>query len=161
SAHLEIVVTDGTDGLPTPCRINVVGGDGQYYQPEQNSLSAYSLTGDWPKTGKGNRVGKAPIRYFGRFFYSKGRAEVDVPSGPVRVEVWKGLEYRPRSFSTRLASGERRRVTIALERAVDLAKLGYDSGDSHLHFKRENEADEDTVFDLLEAEDIRYGALLG
>src|SRR5436190_551358 len=42
SARLQIVVTDGPDGPPTPCRVNVVGADGQYYQPAENPLSAYS-----------------------------------------------------------------------------------------------------------------------
>src|SRR4051812_48962500 len=32
SARLEIVVLDGPGGQPTPCRLNVVGADGQFYQ---------------------------------------------------------------------------------------------------------------------------------
>lgn len=160
-ARLKIVVRDRVKGDATPCRINVVGADGNYYQPAPGPLTPYSLTGEWPKVGKGNRQGKAPIRYFGRFFYSPGTTEVEVPAGPARVEVWKGLEYRPQSLTTRVASGEQRQVVITLDRAVDLAAAGYDSGDTHLHFKRETEADDQVLFDLLEAEDIRYGAPLG
>jgi hypothetical protein len=52
------------------CRMNVVGPDGNFYHPAANQLSAYSLTGQWPKSGKGNREGKAPFRYLGRFFYT-------------------------------------------------------------------------------------------
>ncbi|XBH07685.1 PVC-type heme-binding CxxCH protein [Singulisphaera sp. Ch08] len=161
SARLEVVVLDKIKGRPTPCRINVVGADGNYYQPAAGPLTPYHFTGEWPKSGKGNRQGKAPIRYLGRFFYSQGKAEIAVPPGPVRVEVWKGFEYRPQTFSTRIEAGERRQVSIALERVVDMAAQGYDSGDTHLHFKRENEADDQVIFDLLEAEDIRYGSPLG
>ncbi|WP_254053399.1 PVC-type heme-binding CxxCH protein [Singulisphaera sp. GP187] len=160
-AHLEIVVLDKTKGSPTPCRLNVIGADGQYYQPADGPLTPYSFTGEWPKSGKGNRQGKAPIRYLGRFFYSLGKVEIAVPPGAVRVEVWKGFEYRPQTFSTRVVAGERRQVSIALERSVDMAAQGYDSGDTHLHFKRENDADDQVIFDLLEAEDIRYGSPLG
>ena len=48
-----------------------------------------SLTGQWPKTGKGNREGKAPIRYLGRFFYTTGEIEVAVPAGQ---RARRGLE---------------------------------------------------------------------
>src|SRR5262245_36611163 len=68
--RVRIVIRDRATDRPTPCRINVVGPDGNFYQPEPNSLSPYSLTGQWPKTGKGNREGTAPIRYLGRFFYT-------------------------------------------------------------------------------------------
>ena len=95
TARLRLNIRDRATGRPTPCRLNVVGPDGDFYQPAANPLSPYSLTGQWPKTGKGNREGKAPIRYFGRFFYTTGEIEVAVPAGPVRVEVWKGFEYRP------------------------------------------------------------------
>jgi putative membrane-bound dehydrogenase-like protein len=161
TARLEIVVLDGERGGPTPCRVNVVGADGRFYQPAENRLSPFSLTGEWPKTGKGNRTGKAPFRYLGRFFYTTGRVTVAVPAGGVRVEIWKGLEYRPQSLSTRVAAGETRRVTVALERAVDMAALGYESGDTHLHFPRTSDDDDEVVFDLMEAEDLKFGALLG
>src|SRR3954468_15229922 len=44
SARLKIVVSAGGDGGPTPCRVNVVGADGRFYQPAENPLSPYSLT---------------------------------------------------------------------------------------------------------------------
>src|SRR5438874_11063621 len=94
--RVHIVVTDRDTGRPTCCRVNVVGPDGNFYQPETNHLSPYSLTGEWPKAGAwGNRPEKAPYRYVGRFFYSWGDEKVAVPAGGVRVEVWKGLEYAP------------------------------------------------------------------
>ena len=61
AARLEIVVLDGERGRPTPCRVNVVGADGRSYQPAEDRLSPYGLTGIWPKTGHGNRPGKAPV----------------------------------------------------------------------------------------------------
>jgi putative membrane-bound dehydrogenase-like protein len=159
AARLEITVIDGRSGGPTACRLNVVGPDGRFYQPAEDRLSPYSLTGVWPK-GRGNRPDKAPIRYFGRFFYTTGEATVMVPAGTVRVEAAKGLEYRPRSWSTRVSAGETRRVTLTLERVIDRAAVGHDAGDAHLHFRRESDADDALIFDLLEAEDIHYGAIL-
>src|SRR5262245_48875158 len=159
---VRIVVTDRDSGKPTYCRVNVVGPDGNFYQPETNHLTPYSLTGEWPRAGAwGNRPEKAPYRYVGRFFYSWGEATVAVPAGPVRVEVWKGLEYTPRTISTQVAAGETRDVRLTMARVVPMTEHGYHSGDPHLHFPRESERDEETILDLLEAEDIRAGFVLG
>ncbi|MFO0910995.1 MAG: PVC-type heme-binding CxxCH protein [Isosphaeraceae bacterium] len=161
AATLELRTIDAATGQPTPCRINVVGPDGRFYQPAENRLSLYSLTGEWPKVGKGNRQGKAPIRYLGRFFYSTGTIRVAVPAGRARVEVWKGLEFRPETVEVEARAGATKPVTVRLGRVVDMAALGYESGDPHLHFRRQSDEDDAIAFDFLEAEDVRYGALLG
>ncbi|MFO0951918.1 MAG: PVC-type heme-binding CxxCH protein [Isosphaeraceae bacterium] len=161
TSKLAITVVDAETGKPTPCRLNVVGPDGQFYQPAEDRLSLYSLTGEWPKTGKGNRQGKAPVRYFGRFFYTTGSVELAVPAGKVRVEAWKGFEFTPTTVEVDVKAGSPAETTVTLRRSVDLRSLGYHSGDPHLHFRRASAEDDAVVFDLLEAEDIRYGTPLG
>ena len=86
-ARLRILVTEVGSDQPTFCRINVVGPDGNYYQPQRTRLTPYSLTGQWPRTLAGNRPGKAPIRYLGRFFYSSGETDIFVSPGRYRIEV--------------------------------------------------------------------------
>ena len=160
TGRLQLQVRDlGTEQL-TACRINVIGPDGNYYQPEPNRLSPYSLTGQWPQSGNGNRQGKAPIRYLGRFFYTTREVEVIVPAGLIRIEVWKGFEYSPISKTIEIAPGETKHETILLARTVPMAAYGYYSGDPHLHFPRRNESDNQVILDLLEAEDIHFGAVL-
>jgi putative membrane-bound dehydrogenase-like protein len=162
--HLKLTIRDARTGEPTFCRVNVVGMDGNYYYPKQNYLSRFALTGQW--TGKptnpalGNRVGKAPIRYLGRFFYSWGQDGIDVPPGPVRVEVWKGLEYRPESVSVSIAKDETREVALTLTSDAGIAKAAYYAGDSHVHLRRQDDADDQTIFDLLQAEDIHFASIL-
>jgi hypothetical protein len=85
--------------------VNVVGPDGNFYEPAENPLADYSLTGTWPERLAGNRPSKAPIRYFGHFFYTPGKFTVRVPAGKSRVEVWKGYEYRPVMKEVDLAAG--------------------------------------------------------
>ncbi|MDR3637486.1 MAG: CehA/McbA family metallohydrolase [Isosphaeraceae bacterium] len=159
AAHLTLVVKDAPTGKPTPCRVNVIGPDGNYYEPKDNPLKPYSMTGQFPK-GWGNRPEKAPIRYFGRFFYCAGEADVAVPAGPVRIEVWKGLEYRPVSMVVTLEKGAAQRVEMILRPEAPMAALSYYSGDAHLHFPRESDADDRRIFDLLDAEGVRYGTTL-
>jgi putative membrane-bound dehydrogenase-like protein len=160
TARLQITINDHATGRPTPCRLNVVGPSGDFYQPVANRLSSFSLTGEWPKTGKGNREGKAPIRYLGRFFYSMGDVDIAVPAGLIRIEVWKGFEYKPIVQTIKVAAGELKHVPIQLERTVPMAGFGYHSGDSHLHFPRKTETDDQVILDLLEAEDIHFGSIL-
>jgi putative membrane-bound dehydrogenase-like protein len=162
AGRLEIIVRDESTGKPTFCRMTVVGPDGYFYQPKSNYLTRYALTGQWPNPGSwGNRAGKAPYRYIGRFFYTWGEAAVNVPPGPVRIEVWKGIEYRPDAASTQVAAGKTSKVEIRLQRTVPMTEHRYYSGDLHVHIPRDNDRDEQTILDLLAAEDIRYGSILG
>src|SRR5580692_4007556 len=146
---LKVTVSDARTGVATFCRVNVVGSDGNFYYPKQNYLTPYALAGRWPKTGLGNREGKAPIRYLGRFFYSWGSFEVDVPLGNLRVEAWKGLEYRPRSVVTEIVKDKNLMLTLPLSNDVNLAKSSYYPGDSNLHLRRQTDADDQTILDLM------------
>ena len=160
SGAVKIVVRDAT-GQPTPCRISVVGPDGNFYQPASNHLTEYALTSQWPKKGAwGNRRDKSPSRYLGRFFYTTGAVEVRVPPGKGRVEVSKGFEFAPQTRLVEITRGETNDVELTLSNRVGLAQLGYFGGDLHLHFARTNEATESAAFDLMAAEDIHYAALL-
>lgn len=158
---LQLTIRDRATGEPTFCRVNVVGADGNYYEPADHPLKTYSLTGEWPTPGAwGNRVGKAPIRYLGRFFYCSGQAEIAVPPGPVRIEVWKGFEFAPKTLVTEVQTGKTRAVELELERTAAMSEHAYYNGDPHLHLPRLGDDDEQRILDLLEAEDIQYGTLL-
>ncbi len=160
SARVKITVRDRATDRITPCRINVVGPDGNFYQPAPYRLTPYSLTGQWPDSGKGNRQGKGPFRYLGRFFYTTGESQVDVPPGAVRIEVWKGFEYQPIERKVTASTRESISVSLELERRTPMAAMGYYPGDLHLHFERKDDGDDETIFDLLDAEDIAFGAIL-
>jgi len=160
SALLNVTIVDAATGKPTACRVNVVGADGNFYQPSENPLGKFSLNERWPDSLAGNRPGKAPIRYFGHFFYTTGTCAVRVPPGKVRLEVWKGFEYLPVTREIDVAAGPAQDVRIELKCEAPLAAGGWYSGDPHLHFIRASESDDETIFDLLEAEDIRLGMIL-
>jgi len=161
---LKLTIRDTASGEPTFCRVNVVGSDGNYYYPKQNYLSRFALTGQWtgrpPNMALGNRVGQGADPLSRRFFYSWGQNEVEVPPGSVRVEVWKGLEYRPQIVTTQIGKNEARAVEVTLTRDPSIAQSGYYAGDSHLHFPRQSDVDDQTIFDLLETEDIHFASIL-
>ena len=43
---------------------------------------------------------------------------------------------------------------------MQMTDLGYYSGDPHLHFLRQTSQDDETILDLMESEDIRFGFIL-
>lgn len=151
---LQVTVVDRATGKPTFCRVNVVGADGNYYEPRENGLAPWSLH----RTG--NRQGKGPFRYYGWFFYSPGEFRVDVPAGAASIEVWKGYEFRPNQATLQATAGKTTKATIELERVAPMAELGYYSGDTHLHLNRRDAADDQRALDLLAAEDVQFGYVL-
>lgn len=153
-ARLRAEIVDLSGGEPTFCRVNVVGADGNFYEPRENLLAPYSLH------RLANRPGKGPFRYYGWFFYSAGRFEVEVPAGPTRVEVWKGYEYRPQTATVTAAADGLHPVRIELRRTAPMTDEGYYSGDTHIHLTRSDAADDARALDLMAAEDMQYGSLL-
>src|SRR5206468_2423907 len=83
------------------------------------------------------------------------------PPRPVRIAVWKGREYWTERRRTRVEAGQVSEVEMKLSRTVPAETQHYRAGDDHLRFARVTERAEETILDLLEAEDIRYGAILG
>jgi hypothetical protein len=160
AATLVVRVVDVATRQPIPCRLNVVGPDGNFYQPTTNALSSFSLIGRWPDTGAGNREGKAPIRYFGRFFYTTGGCQVRVPPGECRIEASRGLEYAPVTVTVHASTEHTTNVLIELKQTIDAREFGYYSGDPHLHFPRLSDADDDPIFALLSAELVRFGIVM-
>ncbi len=154
AGQLQLRIVDSATDAPTHCRVNVIGADGHYYEPEDNPLAPWSLQ------RLGNRKFKGPFRYYGWFFYSDGEDTIRVPAGAVTVEVWKGFEYRPVRQVVTVAAGEARPVTLHMERTLDMAAKGWYSGDPHIHLNRRDETEAARALDLMAAEDIRNGHLL-
>lgn len=154
-AYLQLRTLDEGSGELTPCRVNVIGPDGHYYEPADNPLSPWSLQ------RAGNREGKGPFRYYGWFFYHNGEVAVTVPAGKVTIEAWKGFEYRPVRQQITVLAGETKTVTLTMSRTLDMAAKGWYSGDPHIHLDRKDATDTERALDLIGAEDIRNGFILG
>lgn len=154
SGLLKLTIVDAQTRQPVFCRVNVVGSDGNFYEPTENDLSPWSLQ------RLGNRREKGPFRYYGWFFYCDGRVSVRVPPGKARIEVWKGFEYGPRTVETAIAAGETSELAVTIHRSTDMAARGWYSGDTHIHLDRQNEIDDQRALDLAAAEDIRFAHIL-
>ncbi|MEZ6048254.1 MAG: CehA/McbA family metallohydrolase [Planctomycetaceae bacterium] len=151
---LKLKIVDSRTEKPLLCRVNLVGSDGNYFEPPESTLNPYSLQ------RLGNRKDKGPFRYYGWFFYSRGTEEIPVPPGKTRIEVWKGFEYQPTSLTVEIEAGKIAEAEIRLSRKINMAQRNWYSGDPHIHIERNTDEQDEVIFDLLEAEDIRYGQIL-
>jgi hypothetical protein len=151
---VRLTIVDAGSKSPVFCRVNVVGSDGHFYEPDEHALKPWSLH------RLGNRNGKGPIRYYGWFFYCDGKCTVRVPPGKTRIEVWKGFEYSPVRIETAVRKGGTIRKRVLMKRAVDMAARGWYSGDTHIHLNRRNKSDDARALDLAAAEDIRFAHIL-
>jgi hypothetical protein len=146
----------GHKGAVVPARVNVIGSDNAFYEPDpaRNPLSEYSLK------RKGNRANVGPLRYYGSFFYTDGSFQVALPAGPARVEVRKGYGYYTSIGEAEILAGKTTNYDAVLERVIDMPRYGWHTMDTHLHFDRGESQNDHHIAQLLAAEDVELGHIL-
>ncbi len=147
AATLDLTILDEDSGEPLSATVSVNGGA---QEPEHDPYRPYSLR------ESGNRH-KGPIRFrqLNYYFFSDGSFSVKVPPGTSTVEIRKGYEYTPALQIFHLEQGETVKATVRLKRWIDMAKEGWYSGDTHIHFERDGDND-DELLTLTSARDVRY-----
>ncbi len=142
-------ILEAETGKPWPGRVTVQGSDGVLRHGE--AFKANSTLSEKPVVFR-------PASYRLPFFYSDGSFEVVAPPGATRVTLERGFEHGRAQLSVQLRAGETRSVTLSLRRFVDLRKMGWVSGDTHVHWVR-NSWDVNEELGLLgmvqRAEDVR------
>ena len=113
--RLRVVVQDET-GKVTGARFQIRSQDGKSWAP-QGALERVSVvTGD-------------------HYFYppAVGGFTVDLPAGRFLVEVMKGFQYHPLSQGVEIVDHQTKAISFALKRVANFDRLGWYSGDNHLH----------------------------
>ena len=147
AATLRVTIVDRDSGEKISATASVNRGA---QEPEDDPYQEYSLR------KAGNELqGPSRFRELDYYFYTDGTFSVRVPPGICRVAVGRGYEYNPVQRVFHLEKNEVIEATIALSRWIDMAKEGWYSGDTHLHFERTGSNDA-TLLTLTSARDIRY-----
>lgn len=151
AATLRIRLIDAAGGQPTSASVCVNNGN---HEPDPDPL------GEFSHRRHGNQQqGPIRLRAFSYGFYADGGCQVRVRPGPVTIAARKGYEYRPVEITLNAAAKAEIPVAITLSRAIDMAALGWYSGDTHIHIERTGRND-DALLAVTSAEDIRYAFLL-
>ncbi len=150
---VHVRVNDRATGEATPVRLHIRGGDGVDYAPF-GRLSQFATA---PYQDVGGNVRLADKA----FACVDGSCEVQLPSGPLKIHVDKGLEYLPRILDYDQTAGKIS-LRLDVERWTDLRRDGWYSGDARAHALTphaallEAQAEDVAVVNLL-AEEVSLG----
>ena len=118
--RVRIVVVD-RGGRALAARMSVTRADGLAYAPDDAWRHADEA---FDRTEHGFEYG---------YFHTSGTAELTLPEGAVRVEVWHGPEYRVARVDVSVPAGRTVTKRLVLERLTNLPARGWWSGDLHVH----------------------------
>jgi hypothetical protein len=122
---VHVRVNDEATGQPTPVRIRFVDSTGRYHAP-------LGRLRQFP-TGFGQHLGGNVLVDRKQYAYIDGACEILLPSGPIQIEVHKGLEYEPRFHTFDRAPGQIS-LRLAIRRKFNLQAEGWYAGDVRAHF---------------------------
>ncbi len=122
---LHVRVNDAESGMPVGCRIHFRSSHGAYFAPHGHQADVN--TAWFEDMGGDCKVRGTPYAYI------DGTCQVELPVGPVYVEVARGFEYVPLRALVEVKPGQRD-LSLDIERAFDMKDRGFYSGDTHVHF---------------------------
>jgi hypothetical protein len=118
-------IVDAATERPLPARIYVQGADGAWHFPRSQAAAGSAVTykkqrGDNPRCVEMHTT------------LSAHPFTVELPPGKYTITVERGPEYLPTTLTVALGdkAGD---ATIKLHRWIDMAGLGWYSGDTHVH----------------------------
>ncbi len=93
------------------------------------------------------------------YFVSKPLS-IRLPAGKWRLAVARGIEYQPVFEEFEIAPGKTRSRKVLLRRWVDMPKLGWYSGDDHIHMVRMKPEQNEFLMTWARAEDVHVSNTL-
>lgn len=122
---VRVEVTVSADDAPSASRVRFVAADGRYLAPlgHRDELNPAAFE----DTGAGVILGGDTYAYVPSTF------SIDLPVGPVEVEVVKGFDHRPVRIMVTVER-DQRDLQLALDRPIDLRTAGWVTADPHVHF---------------------------
>lgn len=123
---LPISLRDKTSGKPISARVHIEDADGTYWPP-QGHMNV--IPRGWREDIGGDVIigGKT-------FAYVQSDFIAALPVGRYKMEVARGLEYRPLATTFEVEAGSQFSIGLELERWTSMKDRGWFSGDSHVHF---------------------------
>jgi len=155
---LELTVED-EEGRPTPARVGLYDNSGKAPMPSQAAVQMTEFSDlirvvwlpptvvNWPA---GNRYA----------FYTDGHYAAAVPAGEYEIVVTKGIEYRTVRRKISIEPHSRQSATITMDRWINMPERGLYSGDVHIHYPRRNAAENQSIWQQAQAEDLHVANTL-
>lgn len=130
--RVRLRVVEASSGKRVPARLHLHGSHGEYLAPLDrhrlpNPAWFEDYSADYIHIDRGDPARRHPSTYI------DGETVVDLPLGPVYVEISKGFEIRPQRRVLQV-DGSTEEITIPLEKVLPWREKGWVSADTHVHF---------------------------
>jgi hypothetical protein len=151
-----------TEGTPLAAAVGVYSSSGELMVP--SSALDFAFGGDpyqptkyreqynthyWPG-GEG----------FKKSFFVQDSFTVNLAPGSYRLIATKGPEYLPVDRTITVGENDPETVNVELKHWIDMSARGWQSGDSHIHYARMDNAANQRLIKWIDAEDLRIGNVL-
>ncbi len=150
-ARLKVRVLSDDTGLETPAMVRLVWKlNGQDFRPS----NALDLVEQFEGHGSSQLSTNLPGRLRGDYWCVPGPFDMALPPGQWEIAIRRGLEHLPLFDTITLKPGETAERTYRPRRWVDMRKLGWFSGDDHVHFRLLSDEDARRLMTWVQAEDL-------
>jgi len=152
------VLSDDT-GNPAPAMIRLVWKTDSTEVRPANALDLGVLF-DKQGNATGLRGANIPGKLGARYWCIPGPLEMALAPGNYEVTVLRGIEHAPVLDTIKVESNRTVERSYRPERWVNMAKLGWYSGDDHVHTQVLSNRDARMVMDWIQAEDVRLANMV-
>ncbi len=122
---VHVRIADADTQRPVGARIHFRTQNGAYLAPHGHQADVN--TGWFEDVGGDCKVRGVP------YAYVDGTCQIELPVGPVLIEIVRGFEYEPMRQRVEIRPGQRH-LNLSLQRAFDMKSRRFYSGDTHVHF---------------------------
>ena len=151
---LDLRVLSDDSGQPTPAMIRLVWKtDGSELRPA-NALD-FGLLFDKQGSASGLRRTQIPGKLGATYWCIPGPFRMALAPGEYEVTVLRGVEHAPVRDTIQVEPNQTVERSYRPQRWVNMAKLGWYSGDDHVHTQILSDGDAGMVMSWIQAEDVR------
>ncbi len=118
-------IVEKGSGQPVSVRLHLHGAAGEYLSPRNRHRR---VNGYWFEDNYGEFVNR-----LNQYSYVDGDVDVDLPLGPVYVEISRGYEVKPLRTVVEVTA-DTDELVFELERVLHWREAGWVTADTHVHF---------------------------
>lgn len=156
TGRLKLTVLSDDTGKPCPAMVRITSkATGRDRKPS----NAIDLTGQFDGNGynSGHRPANIPGRLGGEWWCVPEPLDMTLPPGEYDIAIRRGIEHTPIFESFAVQSRRITEKTYRPKRWIDMRKLGWFSGDDHVHGQILSDDDAARLMAWLVAEDVHLG----
>ncbi|HEY0682979.1 MAG TPA: CehA/McbA family metallohydrolase [Steroidobacter sp.] len=147
------------DNRPTPARVGIYDATGRMPLPTEQAVTLKFGS----KLSRTIALRQGSVSWPAKnlqVFYIDGSYRAKLPIGVYNIIAARGLEYRISSRSIVIEANKDTTVAMNLQRWANMTAKGWYSGDTHMHYPRNDTRDDVNVRLLMQGEDLHVANLL-